>query len=97
MEQHTSITHACATHSGSAYVASMLDIYRVVTVSGLPNFKGVRITLPSNFIFNEWEAIAYSQANCAVIQYLRYGFPVGFEGHMPTPSFGNHASAINHP
>ena len=66
----------------------MLDIYRVVTASGL---------LPSNFIFNEWEAIAHSQADREIIQYLRYSFPTGFEGPIPTPSFCNHASAINHP
>ena len=31
MEQQVSVTHACASHSGSAYAASILDIYRVVT------------------------------------------------------------------
>ena len=75
----------------------MLDIHRVVTASGLPNFRGARIPLTSNFIFNEWDAIANSQADREVIPYLRYGFPSGFEGPIPTPSFGNHASAITHP
>ena len=74
-----------------------LDIYRVVTANVLPNYRGARIPLPFNFIFNEWEAIAYSQADREVIQYLRYGFPTCCEGPIPTPSFGNHASAINHP
>ena len=75
----------------------MLDIYRVVIASGLPNVRGARIPLPSNFIFNEWEAILHSQADREVIQYLRYGFPAGFEIPIPTPSFSNHASAISHP
>ena len=51
----------------------------------------------SNFIFIEWEAIVHSQANLEVIQYLRNGFSAGFEGPIPTPSFSNRASAINHP
>ena len=75
----------------------MLDIYRVVTASGLPNFRKARLHLPSNFIFNEWEAIAHSQAVREVRQYFRYGFAAGFEGPIYMPSFGNHASAINNP
>ena len=51
----------------NAYTASMLDIHIVVTASGLPNFKGEQILLPSNFIFNEWEAIAHSQVDREVI------------------------------
>ena len=96
-EQQASGPHTCTSHSGNAYTTSMLGIYRVVTASGSPNFRGARLSLPSNFIFNGWEAIAHSQADCKVIQYLRYGYPMGFEGPIPTPSFGNHASAINHP
>ena len=96
-EQPVSITRACASHSGNAYTTSMLDIHRVVTASGLPNSRAVRIHLPSNFIFKEWEAITHSQADREVIQYLRYGCPTGFEGPIHTPSFSNHASAINHP
>ena len=69
----------------------------MVTASVLPNFRGARLPLLSNFIFDEWEAIAYSQVDHEVIQYLRYGFPMGFEGPIPTPSVGNHTSAISHP
>ena len=28
---------------------------------------------------------------------MKYGFPTGFQGPIPTPSFGNHSSAVNHP
>ena len=75
----------------------MLDMYTAVKAFGCPNFRGTKIQLPSSFIFNEWEAIAHSQVDREVIQYLRYEFPMGFEGSIPTPSFGNHASATNHP
>ena len=40
MEQPVSVTHACVPHSGSSYAARMLDIYRVETAHGQPNFRG---------------------------------------------------------
>ena len=75
----------------------MLDINRSVTACGQPNFRGAHLPLPSNFDFHEWSAIAHTQADQEVLQYLKYGFPAGFEGPIPTPSFGNHSSAVNHP
>ena len=92
--------HAQLTAARSTLPACWIsDIHRVVTAISQPNFRGARLPLLSNSIFHEWEAIAYPQADHEVIlvQYLRYGFAVGFEGPIPTPSFGNHASAINHP
>ena len=50
----------------------MLDIYRVVTARGQPNFRGARIPLTSNFDFHEWSAIAHTQADQEVLQYLKY-------------------------
>ena len=75
----------------------MLDIYRVVIACGQPNFRGARLPLPSNFDFHQLAAIPHTPANQQVLQYLRYGFPVGFQGPIPTPSFGNHSSSVNHP
>ena len=80
-----------------AYSNSMLDIYRVVTAHGQPNFRGAHLPLPSNFDVHQWSAIAHTQADLEVLQYLKYGFPVGFEGPIPTPSFSNHSSAVNYP
>ena len=80
-----------------AYSNIMLDIYRVVTACGQPNFRGARLPLPINFDFHQWSAIAHTQADLEVLQYLKYGFPTGCEGPIPTPSFENHYSAVNHP
>ena len=66
-EQQVSITRTCDSHSRIAYTASMLNIYRVVTPSGLPIVRGSQIPLPSNFIFNDWEAITHSQADREII------------------------------
>ena len=75
----------------------MLDIYKVVTTSSQPNFSGARLLIPPNFDFHQWSAIAHTQADQEVLEYLKYGFPASFEGPIPTPSFGNHSSAVNHP
>ena len=61
----------------------------MVTACGQPNFRDARLPLPANFDFIEWSAIAHTQADQEVLQYLRYGFPAGFEGPTPT-----HLSAI---
>ena len=38
-----------------------------------------------------------STEDAHLIEYLRYGFPVGNEGPVPTPTTSNHASALHHP
>ena len=75
----------------------MLDSYRGVTACGQPNCSGARLPLSSNFNFHEYKAIAHTQVDHEVLQYLQYGFPAGLEGPTRTPSFGNNSSAINHP
>ena len=49
------------------------------------------------FIIRTTWAVSMFELYAEVLQYLKYGFPTGFEGPIPTPSFGNHFSAINHP
>ena len=75
----------------------MLDLYREVTACGQPNFRVACIPLPSNFDFHQWSLIAHTQTDVQVLQFIMYGFPAGFEGPIPTPSFDNHSSAVNHP
>ena len=85
------------TDDNPAYNNSMLDIYTAVTAHGQPNVRGAGILLPSNFYFHQWSGIAHTQADEEVLQYLKYGLPANFEGPIPTPSFGNHSLALNHP
>ena len=74
----------------------MLGVYEQVTAQGQPNFWVARIPLPSNFNFHEWEAIAHSEAAREVIQFVRFGSPIGFESPIATYSSGNHHSATLH-
>ena len=83
LPDHGTLTRGCKDDS-PAYNKSMLDIYRVVTACGQPNFRGARIPLTSNFDFHQWSVITHTQADAEVLWYLKYGFPAGFEGPIPT-------------
>ena len=80
--QQAPLTRGCKDDS-PAYSNSMLDIYRVVTACGQPNVRGAHLPLPSNFDFHEWSAIAHTQADEEVLQYLKYGFPLVLK--VPSP------------
>ena len=67
----------------------MLGVCDQVTAHGQPKFWGARIPLPSNFNCHEWEAIAHSEADRGVIQFLILGFPTGLENPIPTPLSGS--------
>ena len=73
----------------------MLDIYGKVASLGKPNFWGSHIHLA--LYFNEWHAIIHSEPEKETLQFPQYGFPVGFEGPIPTPTMGNHPSATCYP
>ena len=47
-------------------------------------------------MFPEWEALAYAAEDTTLITFLQYGFPVGYEGPVPTPA--DHISILpQHP
>ena len=94
-EQQARVTRTCTDHS-PAYITIMVDSYRWATACGQPNLRVLDYHCPPTFNFHEWEAITHPQADNEGLQYLRYGFPAGFEGPISTPSFSNHAAAINH-
>ena len=71
------------------YVTHMLKVYEaVIAVDGL-NFSRARIWLPSNLHFKKWEALMESSVNVLMVHYLKFGFPTGHEGLVPTPATGN--------
>ena len=47
--------------------------------------------------FSEWEALAHTAEDTTLINFLKYGFPVRYEGPVPTPADHKHASALQHP
>ena len=83
-------------HCGS-YHDDMLRIHHTVAATGLPNYRGARIPLPSNLALDHWDYLASKFGDPAVAEFLRYGFPVSYEGGCPDAAPGNHASATQHP
>ena len=85
---------ARAHRGGPAYTAVMTGIYNKVTELSLPNYIGARLQFPSNLHFPEWEALANTPEDSNLISFLQHGFPVGYDGPVPTPATHNHASAV---
>ena len=79
---------------GQAFAAALMGIHEVVSTSDRPNFLGARILVPSNFNLHSWENICVTPDDRLILQYLQFGFPAGYEGPVPTPSFHNHPSAV---
>lgn len=77
----------------------MSKIYSRVAQSGLPNFLGEKIPLPTNLNISVWER---NLSNCAndieLLKMIKYGFPLGYMG-PPSHVTGipNHPSATNFP
>ena len=75
---------------GPLYTAVMIDIYNKVTEVGLPIYHGAQVQLPSNMHFLEWEVLAHTLEDITLISFLKYGFPMRYEGPVPTPAIHNH-------
>ena len=54
------------------------------------------LLIPTNINLDEWASLCTMKEDGITLSYLTYGFPVGYEGPVTTPSFTNHTSAVNH-
>ena len=59
-------------------------------------FRGAHFFVPTNFNLWEWAAICTTEDDALTLDYLTFGFPGGYEGPVPTPTFHNHPSAVHH-
>ena len=75
----------------------MTTVYDEVTAAGLPNYLEACPQLPSNLHFREWEALALTEDDTRLIDFLKYNFPMGYDVPVPTLADNNHASAMHHP
>ncbi len=75
-----------------------LTTYQQVKDSGDYNYKAARIPVPSNFHIEAWEKYQDLFTDHRVVDYIKYGFPVDYEGcFIPTLTPNNHSSALAHP
>lgn len=74
-----------------------LQICELVELSGVPNFQGCRIELATHFCLDRWEELLREYPDKQVIDLLRYGFPISFEGELDWLGGGevvNHRGAV---
>ena len=75
----------------------MQRVYEAESEEGQLNYRGVWLQLRSKLYFNVCQALALTDEDDHIIEYLRCGFPVGYEGPILTPMANNHASILQHP
>ena len=78
-----------------------LQIYDVVRNSGIPNFAGARLPIPSSLNIPEWRKLIQEMdyPDVAIVDFLEFGFPLSFQGDFPLDSehHRNHPSALDYP
>ncbi len=82
----------------SEFVTYIIWAHETIRNSGVPNYMGCKITIPSKFRLEYIEQELMDYEDKEVIEFLKYGFPIGIvhhiEGRGPVP---NHRSAVDHP
>ena len=75
--------------------SSYLRAVDLILESGLPNYKAVRIPLPSTFDCEYLEQQIGDYHDKVVLDYIKFGFPLGIEhrGHIISNASDNHSSA----
>ncbi len=75
-----------------------LVVYQQVKNTGVHNFQGAKILVKHDMHVEAWEKYANVINDKTVVQYVKFGFPVGHEHRiMPISSNTNHSSAIQNP
>ena len=81
---------------GPKYAVFMTKVYNKVTEAGLVNYMGAHLELPSNLYFSKWEALAETEEDTNLINFLKYGFPMQYEDPMLTPADHNHTYIMHY-
>ena len=77
-----------------------VEICDKVFHSGLPNFAGCKILIPTTLNLAEWEIQLADYEDNSLIDYLKYGWPLGHEGEVwpgNNTKVRNHKGAIEYP
>ena len=79
------------------YISYMMGLYRRVAITVTQNVQGAWIQVPTNLHIDEWRKLATNTYHHQIVDFLQFGYHVGFEGPPPSPSYTNHALAREHP
>ena len=66
------------TDSGLLRASSFLELHEMVKMCGKPNFLGARISLESQLNIRKWKDELKDYWDQQLLQFLEYGFPLGF-------------------
>lgn len=78
----------------------MVALHRRVFASGVPNYRGLRIPLPSKLIVPRWRSYLSAYHDNIIVDYLEFGWPVGYDYEQfgfPVSQSRNHSGATNFP
>ena len=73
-------------------------LYTTVISTGLPNYLGARLPVPSGLNIPRWRHLLANYHDTLLCDYLEFGWPVGYTAPYPPVSVGvNHKSAEDYP
>ena len=95
---HTGWPLWAVTSSTDALTARCIAIYDQVRATGVPNFLQARVPLPHQLRIPQWRYYLQGHSNISLVDFLEYGFPVGFNPAYPLESTNrNHGSSLQYP
>jgi len=75
-----------------------VQAHDVISKSGVPNCKGARIPIPTHLNVTAWETQLQGYSDEELLEFLKYGFPVGYEKkELPISKLKNHKGAVDYP
>ena len=68
-------------------------------MTGLPNFRGTRLAVPTSLNIPLWRSLLSEYTDVGVCDFLEFGWPIGYDyrGALPSSVFRNHRGAIDFP
>ena len=89
------IEYGCAE---AEFMAFMVQAHELIKSSGLPNYMGCRIKIPSRFHIDYLERELRDYEDKEVLEFLKFGYPLGIVGQVAGRGVvSNHRSAVDHP
>ncbi|KAI8515333.1 cytoplasmic pattern recognition receptor signaling pathway in response to virus [Branchiostoma belcheri] len=84
-------------HTGSSEIRhSHIDLHQLVKASGLYNFQGLRVPVPSNLHISAWRNGLQDYSDAVVADFLEFGWPINYSSDVPPrPVTKNHSSATH--
>ena len=75
-----------------------VQAHEKIVQSGVPNFRGCRIPVPTHLNISEWSRLLEDYNDKSLVDCLKFGFPLGYRGKALSVSvIKNHKGATGFP